>query len=236
MPVRPEPAAPLATPRRRWADLRLRIASAAVLAPVGLLCLWLGGLFWLVLIAVASAGLALEWWSLCRRLAGPQRWAALAAGAPYVGAASASLLWLRADPAAGRHAVLFLLLVVWASDIGAYLAGRAIGGPRLAPMISPGKTWSGALGGLLAACLAALAVNRLHAAGSAVLAGAALGIAAQFGDLLESAVKRGFRVKDSGATIPGHGGLFDRLDGLLTAAPAAALLAMQAGHGVVFWR
>ena len=243
MPVQSEAAFSEAAPPapRRWADLRLRVASGALMAAVSLVCLWRGGIGWVVLIGAASAGLAAEWAALCRRLRGRRRWPALLAGIPYIGLAALSLLWLRGGGAAGGRAVLFLLLVVWASDIGAYLAGRALGGPRLAPAISPGKTWAGAVGGLLAAMLAGLAAEALspggmRGAGPAALAAAALGIAAQAGDLLESAVKRGFGVKDSGRLIPGHGGLFDRLDGLLTAAPAAALLAMQAGHGVVFWR
>ena len=234
MPVRVEAIAP---PKRRWADLRLRILSGVVLAAAGLAGWWLGGVAWAMLIAAAAVGLAVEWLGLCRRApSGLRRWAALLAGAPYIGLAVAALLWLRADGPAGGRAVLFVLLVVWASDVGAYLAGRALGGPLLAPAISPGKTWAGAAGGLAAAVLAGLAVGCPESAGRATLAGAVLGIAAQSGDLLESAIKRGFGVKDSGTLIPGHGGLFDRLDGILTAAPVAALLAMRVGHGVVFWR
>lgn len=221
---------------RRWADLRLRFVSAALLAPVGLGCLWLGGIAWTALILAASGGLAAEWVLLCARLAGLRRWAALGAGVPYVGAAAAALLWLRSHPAGGRRAVLFVLLVVWASDIGAYLVGRAVGGPRLAPAISPGKTWSGAVGGLLAAALAGAAMGAGGAWGLAVAAALLLALAAQSGDLLESAIKRGFGVKDSGRLIPGHGGLFDRLDGLLAAAPVAAGLAMLVDQGVVFWQ
>lgn len=227
---------PRKRPARRWADLRLRIASAALLAPIGLICLWLGGAAWIALILAGVVGLALEWAALCRRLPGAHRWAALAAGLPYIGATALALLWLRTDPVSGFRAVLFVLLVVWASDIGAYAAGRALGGPRLAPAISPGKTWSGAAGGLVAAALVGLALGgsggRLA---GALLAALLLGLASQAGDLLESAIKRGFGVKDSGSLIPGHGGLFDRLDGLLAAAPVAAVLAMLAGRGVVFW-
>jgi phosphatidate cytidylyltransferase len=233
VPARSDLALPA---KRRWADLRLRILSGVLLAALGLGGLWLGGLAWRVLIGVAASGLAIEWATLCRRLHGARRWAAALAGMPYVGLATAALLWLRGHDAVGARSVLFLLLVVWASDIGAYLAGRALGGPLLAPAISPGKTWTGAAGGLLAAMLAGLAVAGWDAAGPALLAGVALGVAAQAGDLLESAIKRGFRVKDSGSLIPGHGGLFDRLDGILVAAPVAALLAMRAGNGVVFWK
>ena len=127
-------------------------------------------------------------------------------------------------------------MLVWASDIGAYLAGRAIGGPRLAPRISPGKTVSGACGGLLAAICIGIVVALWLAAPSlwpeASIAGL-LGVVAQAGDLGESLVKRHFGVKDSGRLIPGHGGLLDRLDALLAVALAASLLALIEGRGVV---
>jgi phosphatidate cytidylyltransferase len=164
----------------------------------------------------------------------------VAAGVPYIGLAAIALLWLRDDPEAGRADLLFLVLVVWASDIGAYLVGRWIGGPRLAPRISPGKTWSGAAGGLVGGCLCGLVVAQFVAAPFAawyvVVVSGVLGVVAQAGDLLESLIKRRFGVKDSGRTIPGHGGLLDRLDGLLTAGPVAALLALAVGRGVVLWQ
>ena len=223
--------APGLSPRSRWSDLRLRIASACVLAPLGLAALWLGGAAWLALIALLTLGLGTEWVLLCQRLDRGARPAALLAGVPYVGLGAAALLWLRAGHGGGRRAVLFVVLVVWASDIGAYAAGRLIGGPKLAPAISPGKTWAGAMGGLAAA--AAMGFANLHPASALLAAG--LGIAAQAGDLMESAMKRGFGVKDSGRLIPGHGGLFDRFDGLLTAAPAAAALALLTDRAALGW-
>jgi phosphatidate cytidylyltransferase len=163
------------------------------------------------------------------------------AGCAYILLAAIGLVWLRADSATGRADWLFLVALVWASDIGAYVAGRAIGGPRLAPRISPGKTVSGALGGLLAAVLvgivAALSLAASYSASpwrAALLAGL-LGVVAQAGDLGESYVKRHFGVKDSGRLIPGHGGLLDRLDALLAVALAASLLALIEGRGVVLW-
>jgi phosphatidate cytidylyltransferase len=135
---------------------------------------------------------------------------------------------------------MFLLFTVWASDVGAYLVGRWLGGPRLAPRISPGKTRSGALGGLIAAiAVGLLAAHFLSDAATiwrAALVAAVLGIVSQLGDLLESFVKRRLEVKDSGHLIPGHGGLFDRLDGILAAAPVAAVLALALGRGVVLWQ
>ncbi len=182
-------------------------------------------------LAVLAAGAFLVGWISGRR--------ALAAGVLYVGLASVALIWLRGDGAAGRANVLFLVFVVWASDVGAYAAGRWLGGRKLAPAISPGKTWSGAVGGLLAAMLVGELAGRLLAAGpagQAAMVAGLLGVSAQAGDLLESAVKRHFGVKDSGRLIPGHGGLLDRLDGLLTAAPTAAALALVLGRGVALWQ
>jgi phosphatidate cytidylyltransferase len=136
--------------------------------------------------------------------------------------------------------VIVLLLVVWASDIGAYVAGRAIGGPRLAPSVSPGKTWSGAVGGLVAAATVGFAASVILGDGRiswrpatfAVL----VGFVSQAGDLFESHLKRHFGVKDSGSMIPGHGGLLDRVDAMLTAAPATALLALILRPGVGLWQ
>jgi phosphatidate cytidylyltransferase len=233
------PAAPQAGPRppasrrpgsSRWADLRLRIISAAVLAPAALACLWVGGWLWTVLIAAATVGLFAEWLGLCRGRAASLR----LLGVPYVGLAAASLVWLRFDPAVGRVNVLFVLLMVWASDIGAYLVGRLAGGPKLAPSISPGKTWSGAAGGVAASLLVAVALAGAAPWRAAIVA-VVLSIVSQAGDLLESALKRHVGVKDSGRLIPGHGGLLDRLDGMLTAAPAAALLAAALGRGARLW-
>ncbi len=197
--------------------------------------------------AAAVALLVLAGAALVLRLA-PGGRAAAAGGVAYLGVAGLSLLWLRADPVAGRADVVFVMLLVWASDIGAYFTGRAVGGPRLAPAISPGKTWSGSAGGVGAAALVGACVAWgfeawafRSGAGAGVVARAA-GVAAvlaavsQLGDLGESAVKRRFGQKDSGWLIPGHGGLLDRLDGVLAAAPVAALLALEAGRGMAVWR
>jgi phosphatidate cytidylyltransferase len=227
---RGRPAAPA-----RWADLRLRAASAIALAALALGGWWLGGWAWRALVIVIAVGLAQEWLRLWRGRAA----AAQMGGLAYIALGAAALAWLRDDPSAGRANVLFVLVVVWASDIGAYLAGRLIGGPRLAPRISPGKTWSGAAGGLAAAGLAGwlVAVWLGHAPPPrAPLIALVLGLVSQAGDLGESAAKRFVGAKDSGALIPGHGGLLDRLDGLLAAAPLAALLALWLGRGVVLWQ
>ena len=144
-----------------------------------------------------------------------------------------ALVWLRAVPEIGLLIVLWLLFVVWATDIMAYVVGRWLGGPKLAPSISPGKTWSGFWGGMAGAvivgALMAVFVGPFSLLPSMALS-AGLAAIAQLGDLVESALKRKAGVKDSGGVIPGHGGLFDRLDGLLFAAPALALVALIAGR------
>lgn len=160
-------------------------------------------------------------------------------GVLYLGLAGVALMVLRGDPLVGRDNVIFLILVVWASDISAYVAGRSLGGPKLAPAISPNKTWSGAIGGLIGASavglLAALALGG-GSPGRIMLVSICLGMATQSGDMLESWIKRRFGVKDSSGLIPGHGGLLDRLDGVLAAAPLAALIGFAVGHGVHLWR
>lgn len=217
----------------KWRDLGVRVASAAVLLPVALGCLWAGGWYWTALVLVGAAGMALEWRGLCRHRPAPLQ---PLLGAVYILPAVIALLWLRDDPAGGAVRVLFILCVVWSSDIGAYMTGRLFGGAKLAPTISPGKTWSGAAGGLVSAIVVGMIFARLNdgAAGSAMAIAALLGGVAQAGDLFESGLKRYFDVKDSGRSIPGHGGLLDRLDAVLTAAPVAAALLLL--RGVELWR
>jgi len=140
--------------------------------------------------------------------------------------------------------VIFLFAIVWMTDIGAYFVGRALGGPKHVPQVSPNKTWAGAVGGLAAAILVAVAVAKL-AALPAIFALAmvalALSVFAQAGDLFESFLKRRFHAKDSGHLIPGHGGLMDRLDGFVTASVAAALIGLlrggfeAPGRGLLVW-
>ncbi len=171
---------------------------------------------------------------------GKAAWAAL--GVLGVALPAAALVWLRADPVAGRATVLWLICVVWAADTAAYVAGRAIGGPRLAPTISPGKTWAGLAGAVVFSVVVGAAAGWLYAPDRlpfimvlGVLS-AALAIVAQAGDLAESKLKRHFGVKDSGRLIPGHGGALDRIDGMLAAALAIALLQIVAGGSPFQWR
>ncbi|WP_293989999.1 phosphatidate cytidylyltransferase [Sphingomonas sp.] len=149
----------------------------------------------------------------------------LAWGAVYVAVPVFALLLIRQQKDIGLLYTVWTLALVWMCDIGAYFAGRAIGGPKLAPMLSPNKTWAGLIGGMVAASLFAVALHYGWGLGkAAVLATPFLAVIAQGGDLFESWLKRRAGAKDSGTLLPGHGGALDRLDGLVPVAPVAALL------------
>jgi len=174
----------------------------------------------------------------------PTRRAWGAGGVAYAGAVLMATAVLRRDRELGLVAILFLFAVVWATDILGYFIGRAIGGAKLAPQISPKKTWSGACGGTLGALAAGVSV--VYVAGNTALVPAAcialvLSIVSQAGDLFESAVKRRFGVKDASHVIPGHGGLMDRLDGFIAATSVAALIGLLRGgqdaaaRGLLLW-
>lgn len=196
---------------------------------------------------LAIAALAVAW----RAPRGLKLWAA--GGVLYAGALVVSVEALRPniggplEPAVNLKAVLWLCAVVWGSDIGAYFAGRLIGGPKLWLRVSAGKTWSGAIGGALAGAGLGLAVALWWPAAPAaqswtplIVMGIAVSIASQCGDLFESAVKRRFGVKDSSRLIPGHGGVMDRLDGFVAAAAFVVLVAVvrgapSAAEGVLVW-
>ncbi|WJR81524.1 phosphatidate cytidylyltransferase [Bradyrhizobium sp. NP1] len=174
---------------------------------------------------------------------GGERRVWIAAGFCYAAAAEMASVLVRRDPVEGFAALLFVLLVVWAADIGGYFAGRGIGGPKLWPRISPKKTWAGAIGGFVASLMVAagFAAFDLGKAAALLPLGAGLSIVSQLGDLLESAVKRRFGVKDSSHLIPGHGGLMDRLDGFVAAIVVAAIFgflrggADGVGRGLMVW-
>ncbi len=162
----------------------------------------------------------------------------IGAGALYIGFPALALIWLRDDPVHGLSTVSWLLATVVATDIGGYVVGKTVGGPRLAPVISPRKTWAGVAGGFAFAA-AVGAVSALFTGSLAVLpfvaASVCVSAVAQGGDLLESAFKRHFGVKDTSAIIPGHGGLFDRVDGLIAASVGVAALRLVSGGSIFAW-
>lgn len=200
---------------------------AAVLLAVVLLALVLGYSAAGVLVLLALSVLASL---LDSKVAGQGLWAP--AGLAYAGLSGLSLAFLRDGDQAGLIAILFLFAVVWATDIFAYFVGRSLGGPKLAPSISPGKTQSGALGGTLGGVIAGIALAAWAGLGNLpliALIAFLLSVVAQVGDLFESWVKRRHGVKDSGNIIPGHGGVMDRVDGLVAAAFALYVIGALLG-------
>jgi phosphatidate cytidylyltransferase len=187
-------------------------------------------------IAVGVVGAAIVFLTARGEAAGDARWLAL--GALWVAIPCVLLLWLAHPDGGGSRTILWIFAVVWATDIGAYAIGRWLKGPRLAPRWSPGKTWAGLAGGAVCAALAGwgtAGVLGVYPILPLVLVSAGLAIVGQFGDLAESMAKRRFGVKDSSALIPGHGGLLDRLDGLLAVVPVVALLTLFGGS-ILTWR
>lgn len=270
-----KPSIPLtettSTPSTR--NLWLRVASAAILAPLAIAAAWFGD--WPFTVFWGLAALAV-WWEWVGLVEPAGRNLVLATGActlillgvlleadnlsiaammvalgvlagivtagrqaPLVagGLIYASVLLmattiLRADVVYGFAAILFLYAIVWGTDIGGYFAGRAIGGPKLAPAISPKKTWSGAIGGAIVGVAAAIAVAETFSIRHPVAIGMVafvLSLVSQSGDLFESWLKRRFEAKDTSALIPGHGGVMDRLDGFIFAGVAALLIGITRG-------
>jgi phosphatidate cytidylyltransferase len=195
-----------------------------------------GGLIAIAVIALLSAAVA------AHEEGGGPAWRYL--GVLYVSLPPVAFVILRNDPLHGVAAILLIMLMVWAADTLAYFAGRIIGGPKLAPSISPKKTWAGLAGAMAGSALAALALAKamgLQSAMILVLIAAMLAIVEQAGDLFKSAMKRQYGVKDSGRLIPGHGGVIDRVDGLVAVATVAAIIGVAragvdgAGAGLLVW-
>ena len=237
-------------PTPRKSDLGVRVVSAVVMVAVAGTALWLGGWWWTAFVALVALGVLWEWWGLARAIGkgAATRSSWLVAGLIYIGIAGWILAMLGMRQDSHPIGILVLLSGVIATDVGAYFAGRTFGGPKIAPKISPSKTWSGFVGGTLVAmavmpivaghCVANQ-VNLLGSVGEspyyefiyrppacwsvahwtiiaeALAYGLLLPAIAQAGDFFESWMKRRAGVKDSGRLIPGHGGLFDRVDGLL---------------------
>ena len=205
-------------------DLTVRVLSAIVMIVAAGGAFWAGGWAFKLFVLAIAIGLVREWWGLVSKFAtgdiAKTVW--MLGGLIYIGCSAYMIAALRGDrPDQMLFAAGFVILVA-AIDVGAYFAGRTFGGPKIAPTISPSKTWAGLLGGMVAATIiwffgtAWEHTPQAHFAPiTAVLAGPLLAGIAQAGDFFESWMKRKAGVKDSGTLIPGHGGLFDRLDGLL---------------------
>jgi len=204
----------------------IRIFSSLFLAPIVLAAVWAGyPYFEFLIIFVGSIGL-FEWFRLLRKQ--NRSFIFFLIGLVYIVAPFLIILWIYKIQSVGPIIVFWILFVVWANDIGAYFVGKLVRGPKLAPSISPNKTWSGVFGGCILALFVSIIIkpyltldfDLIGVSGFTLI----ISISGQLGDLLESWVKRNLAVKDTGNIIPGHGGVLDRIDALLLAAPSAACL------------
>jgi phosphatidate cytidylyltransferase len=232
-------------PKPGPSNLTLRWISSLILAPLVLAITWYGGWPFVALWTIAACIVLWEWSMLAKAApsTGPYvGW--MIAGLAYAAVLALAPAILRSDAALGFVAIMFLFAIVWTTDALAYFAGRAFGGPKLMPAVSPKKTWSGAAGGTLGAVAAGLIVVKVAGLQLTVAVAAValmLSAVSQAGDLLESAVKRRFNAKDASQLIPGHGGLMDRLDGFLTAVLAATMVGLLRGgfeapaRGLLIW-
>jgi phosphatidate cytidylyltransferase len=221
-------------------DLGTRTVSAIVMVAVAAAALWLGGWWWNGFVLLVAGGVLFEWRGLVRAFARSLA-AAIAwnlGGIVYLGIAAALLMVMRQD-FVGLTTVLAVVAMVIATDVGAYFTGRAIGGPKIAPAISPSKTWAGLFGGMVASGVAIALLMYVLRDGPTVRSlatsaagGVVVAVVAQAGDFFESWMKRRAGVKDSGRLIPGHGGLFDRVDGLLAVSFVLGILFLAGQLGV----
>lgn len=221
-------------------SLKTRARSAAILAVVVLGGIYLGGIAFSLMMAFAAAIGVVEWLCMTMKEKPAFRLLTMAFGMLYIGYACGIMIWLRLYTHDGLYNTLTMLFIVWASDISAYFTGRAIGGPKLAPLISPKKTWAGFIGSsvgsaLVAAILASppvLGAFHVDTVGHMSMAayagiGFVLAMFGQVGDLFISIFKRRYGVKDTGTLIPGHGGILDRIDALMLVAILFGDIAMM---------
>lgn len=202
-------------------ELMIRSLAGAVLILVALGAALVGGYVFAILVALVSVVMFYEW----RRLVAGWGFRWIAAGFIYALVPALALLWIRDRAPQGFELVIWVFIITWSTDIGAYFAGRAIGGPKLAPSISPNKTIAGLAGGMASAALAGFAwVEFAHLPHALIWIAPLFALAAQIGDLFESGLKRRAGIKDSGDWLPGHGGALDRLDGLVVVATLTALV------------
>ena len=214
-------------------ELWRRILSAVVMIPPVITLIYLGGVYFQFFMAIAATILIVEiFFATNKNLF----WTSV--GAIYIAVASYALIVLRGDPGIGFTTVCWLFVLVWFADTGAFITGRALGGPKLAPKLSPKKTWSGFFGAITFATLIGVATGHslnLEPLWRIAILSGFLGGLSQFGDLLESWVKRQFDRKDMSNLIPGHGGLADRVDSLAAAVIGAWVLDGIAAEPILKW-
>jgi len=209
---------------KNLSDLEKRVASSIILIPLTLYAIFISKALFLLLILSVAIIASFEWNNLTRsdeKNKNKKKWFLI--GFHYILIPLYSVMELRFID---KNIILWLFFVVWSTDIFAYFIGKNLGGPKLIPSISPNKTWSGLIGGMVSAAIIGLLSTLMFEGGILffMITSALLAVIAQIGDLFESKVKRIFGVKDSGTIIPGHGGILDRIDGLMFAAPAVFLI------------
>ena len=222
-----------------WAKISLDEEKSPVrLFAIGAVMVFLVVYYFSPLTAVVVAAVGATVCGIAGRRSKVLRLIWLAIGIAIISIFCLSFLWIRDFPELGRTLMIWLIFTVWFTDTGGYFFGRCIGGPKLAPAISPNKSWAGLAGGVLLAVIWSviwLSDISGNAIGVSIGAGIVTAILAQIGDLGVSKFKRRFGVKDSSALIPGHGGVLDRMDGMLLSAPALAILLILAGESWIKW-
>ena len=203
--------------------LKTRLLSALVLIPIAIFIIYSPSVIFSAFVIASAILMAFEWNTIAKSEEENNMWKIL--GLIYILLPTVSLTYIKSTEN-GSDVVLWTFLIVWATDIAGLLVGKTIGGPKLAPTISPNKTWSGLIGGVLASMFVALLTSVIfkESASFFIIFGGILAVVEQIGDLIESKFKRTFGVKDSGNLIPGHGGIMDRLDGLTLVAPVVAIV------------
>ncbi len=202
-------------------NLRQRVISSLILAPIMLYAIFVSEDLFLFLTIALAILMTIEWLDIIRDKPHEKRWRVI--GFLYIAIPLYSVYKLRIMDV---NVLFWMFAIIWATDIFAYFAGRKLGGPKLAPSISPNKTWSGLAGGVIASAIIGLISSSMFMGGAIffMFISVLLSLVEQVSDLLESKFKRIFVVKDSGRIIPGHGGVLDRLDGMMLSAPFVLFL------------
>ncbi|MCH9753426.1 MAG: phosphatidate cytidylyltransferase [Alphaproteobacteria bacterium] len=208
-------------------NLLFRVITSLILAPLVLAIIHTGGTLFNILIMISAILMAFEWNHLTSKSSvnkSPALWKFI--GVFYIATPCISLIFIESKNQ-GSLIIFWLFITVWASDISAFFVGKIVGGPKLAPKISPKKTWSGFLATLVASYFIGVesaVIFQSHYPNALITLTVTIAVYAQIGDLIESWIKRKFEVKDSGSILPGHGGILDRVDGIVVTAPKIAIL------------